>query len=92
MSTSLTQGSFSAVLGAITDAAGNALAGANTSENLDVLYGDFNGDRFVTSADVVGINNVIGSGAYNIFADLNGDGKVDTGDVTIARSRNGKHL
>ena len=39
-------------------------------------------DGVVTSADVVGINNVIGSGVYNIFADLNGDGKVDATDVT----------
>ena len=88
----LTLGSYSAVLGSIADIAGNALSGSNTSESFKVLYGDFNGDGVVTSADVVGINNVVASGVYNIFADLNGDGKVDSTDASIARGQNGKHL
>ena len=91
----LTQGTFSASIATsgvdAVLAGGVSIASANTSENFNVLYGDFNGDGVVTSADVVGITNAI-SGSYNIFADMNGDGVVNSADATIARSRNGKHL
>ena len=92
----LALGSFSASLAtsgtnAITDASHIALTGANTSENFQVLSGDFNGDGVVTSADMVGINRAIGS-VYNIFADLDGNGTVDMNDVLIARGQNGKSL
>ena len=89
----LTSGSFGASLniGTITDVASNTLSGANTAENFKVLYGDFNGDGVVNSSDMVGVNNAT-VGAYNIFANLNGDGKVDVNDVAIARSQSGKHL
>ena len=40
---------------------------------------------------VIAIRNAIGQ-PYNIFADLNGDGVVDTTDMTIARNRLGTHL
>ena len=96
LSTSLTLGSFSAVLATngsagIVDLASNALAAANTSENFRVLYGDFDGDGTITGADISGINAAIGA-AYNIFADLNGDGVVNASDTVIARSRLGKKL
>ena len=77
---------------AIEDVAGNELyAGIGFAQNFKVLYGDFNADGFVTSADQVGIL-AAESGTYNIFADLNGDGVVDINDVKIARAQNGKHL
>ncbi len=78
------------MLGSISDIAGNALSGSNTSESFKVLYGDFDGDGTVTGAHMVGVTRAIGT--LNIFADLNGDGIVDNNDVTIARSRNGKKL
>ena len=77
---------------AIKDAAGNELyGGAGFAQNFKVLYGDFNGDGTVTSADMVGVHN-LSLGPYNIFADLNGDGVVNTADAKIAQSRIGTHL
>ena len=74
---------------AVTDAAGNTLyAGTGFSQNFKVLYGDFNGDGVVSSADMTAIQTATVTG-YNIFADLNGDGTVDINDVKIARSRIG---
>ena len=91
----ITQGTFSTSLlnsglDAIKDAAGNTLAGA-FDQNFKVLYGDFNGDGNVNSADLLAVYNAI-SQSYNIFADLNGDGVVSTTDVKIAQSRLGAHL
>ncbi len=77
---------------AIKDAAGNALYdGTGFAQNFKVLYGDFNQDGVVTSADMVGVNAAIAL-AYNIFADINGDGVVDIADVQVIRTRNGKKL
>ncbi len=56
-----------------------------------VLYGDFNGDGVVSSADFLGVYYAT-SQPYNIFADLNGDGVVDATDTQIARSQIGKKL
>ncbi len=75
---------------AIKDAAGNTLAGA-FDQDFKVLYGDVNGDGFVSSADMLAVYDDI-SESYNIFADLDGDGVVDTTDVQIARSQIGKQL
>jgi hypothetical protein len=91
----ITQGVFSTSIlntgaDAIKDAAGNTLANL-FSQNFKVLYGDWNGDGNVSSADAVGIYHAIG-GTYDIFADLNGDGVVNITDVQIARQRIGKHL
>ena len=91
----ITQGSFStsvvnAGMDAVKDAAGNPLA-SPFNQDFKVLYGDFNGDGNVTSADFLGVYYAI-SQPYNIFADLNGDGVVNNTDVQIARGRNGKHL
>ena len=77
---------------AIRDVDGNALnAGVGFVENFKVLQGDFNDDGVVSSADMVGVNNAT-KAAYNIFADLNGDGVVNITDVSIARSKIGTSL
>lgn len=77
---------------ALKDAAGNPLyAGTGFAQNFKVLNGDFNQDGFVTSADMVGVNTAIAA-AYNIFADINGDGLVDLNDVQAIRTRNGNKL
>jgi uncharacterized protein (DUF2141 family) len=54
-----------------------------------VLYADFNDDGLVSAPDLVGVN-AARSQAYNIFADLNGDGVVDTNDVNVVRTQIGK--
>lgn len=77
---------------ALMDAFGNALNdGAGFAQNFKVLYGDFNQDGVVTSADMVGVNIAIAT-PYNIFADINGDGVVNLLDVQVVRTRNGKKL
>jgi hypothetical protein len=74
---------------AVKDAAGNALTGgAGFSQNLKLLYGDFNDDGNVNSQDIVSVNNAV-SAPYNILADLNGDGVVNIADVQIVRTRVG---
>jgi hypothetical protein len=52
---------------------------------------NFNGDGVVSIADVVAILNA-SRGAYNPFADLNGDCKVDITDVQAARLLIGSRL
>ncbi len=77
---------------AIKDAAGNPLSGgAGFSQNIKVLFGDFNDDGVVNAADLTGVNNAIAA-PYNIFADINGDGVVNTVDVGIVRTRIGTSL
>ena len=77
---------------AITDAAGNFLnGGINVTQGLTVLLGDFNGDKQVTSADLSGVN-LARSQPYNIFADINGDGTVDTNDVLLVRAHLGSFV
>ena len=71
-----------------TPRATNSRAAPGSAQNFKVLYGDFNGDGVVSSADMTGIQTATVTG-YNIFADLNGDGTVDINDVKIARSRIG---
>ncbi len=53
--------------------------------NFDVLPGDFNGDRSVTSADPSGITAA--RATTNIWADVDGSGVVDVTDVALAQSR-----
>ncbi len=77
---------------AVKDAAGNALAGGTGfSQNIKVLWGDFNDDGAVNSQDLALITNAEAA-PYNIFADLNGDGAVTSADVLIVRSRLGTSL
>ena len=91
----ITEGIFATTLAnagpdGIMDAAGTAMANP-FYQNFKVLYGDFNDDGQVTRQDVTGILQQIGQG-YDIFADLNGDGRVDLFDSVIAIRRIGKHL
>jgi hypothetical protein len=74
---------------ALKDAAGTPIAAF--SQNVKVLWADFNDDGVVNSADSVGVNNAT-VGPYNIFADLNGDGVVNASDVAIVRTRLGTSL
>ena len=74
---------------ALTDSGGNGLAGGSGfSQNLKVLYADFNDDGVVNAQDLV-LVNAARPQAYNIFADLNGDGVVDINDVTVVRTQVG---
>jgi hypothetical protein len=87
-------GSFSTTLvatgaNAIKDVNGNALnGGTNFTQNLKVLWGDFNDDGVVDASDAV-LVNAARSAPYNIFADMSGDGVVNATDVAIVRSRIG---
>jgi hypothetical protein len=77
---------------ALKDAAGNALTdGAGYSQILKILWGDFNDDGLVSAADLVAVNNATVA-PYNIVADMNGDGIVNTLDVQIVRTRVGTSL
>jgi hypothetical protein len=93
----LALGNFPTVLAgsgvnALKDAGGNALtAGAGFSQNLKILYGDFNDDGVVNSQDLV-LEFAAISAPYNIFADMNGDGTVTSADYLIVRARSGTSL
>jgi hypothetical protein len=93
----LSLGSFATMLAgsgtnALVDAAGNPLGGgAGFSQNLKVLWGDFNDDGVVSATDLVGVNNATVA-PYNVFADINGDGVVNTDDVQVVRTRIGTSL
>ena len=77
---------------ALKDAAGNALGGGTGfSQNLKLLYGDFNDDGVVNSQDLVLVEAAI-SAPYNILADMNGDGAVTSADYLIVRTRSGTSL
>ena len=93
----LALGNFPATLAgsganALKDTAGTALAGgAGFSQNLKILYGDFNDDGVVNSQDLV-LEAAATSAAYNIFADMNGDGVVTSADYLLLRLRSGSSL
>ena len=77
---------------ALKDADGNALnAGVGFSVVLKILLGDFNDDGVVSASDMVSVNNATRA-PYNIFADLNGDGAVNSADVQVVRARSGTSL
>ncbi|HEY1218296.1 MAG: CSLREA domain-containing protein [Bryobacteraceae bacterium] len=77
---------------ALKDASGNSLAGGvGFSQNLKILWGDFSDDGYVNATDILQVNSAI-SQAYNIFADMNGDGVVSIADVQVVRSRAGTTL
>lgn len=92
--TPLTLGNFTAVLAsaganALKDGNGNPISAF--SQNIKVLYGDYNDDGYVNSADMVGVN-LARSAPYNIFADIDGNGVVDLNDVNIVRAQIGHVL
>jgi hypothetical protein len=62
------------------------LDGGDFSLDMSILPGDFNGDGVVTLLDSVQVrNHSPGFGTYDLFADLDGDGDVDIGDINAAR-------
>jgi hypothetical protein len=76
----------------LTDGSGNPLGGGTGfSQNLKILWGDFNDDGGVTSADLALVNGAI-SQPYNALADMNGDGVVNIADVQVVRGRLGTSL
>jgi hypothetical protein len=77
---------------ALKDAAGNALnGGTDVSQNVKLLWGDFNDDGVVNASDLVGVNTAR-AGGYNIFGDMNGNGSVDANDVNVVRREIGQSL
>ncbi len=84
----LSNGNYSFVLAgagpdALKDSMGNALnGGAGFTQAFSVLFGDFDGDGQVNSADLAGAI-AAASQAYNIFADINGDGVVNSVDASL---------
>jgi hypothetical protein len=77
---------------ALKDAAGNPLgSGSGFTQNLKILYGDFDDDGAVTILDQTAVLAATRS-AYNILADMNGDGLVSTADVVLVRSQVGNTL
>ncbi len=74
------------------DAGNNPLGGgAGYTQNFKVLWADINDDGVVNASDLV-LVNAARSQPYNIFADVDGNGVVDTTDVSVARSRVGTSL
>jgi uncharacterized repeat protein (TIGR01451 family) len=90
----LALGKFTATLAgsgtnSLKDSMGNALGlGAGYSQNLKILWGDFNDDGTVNAQDEVLVNQARAR-PYNQFADMNGDGVVNVLDVQIVAQRNG---
>jgi len=66
--------------------------GTGASQMLRILYGDFNDDGIVNSADQTAVLNFYRSATYSLFADLNGDGVVNVADVQIVRTQIGNTL
>src|SRR5262249_2961707 len=81
LSTPITADRVNLSLSGVADLLGTAQNGGSPySMNLAVLYGDFDGDGYVASGDMVSVRNAM-AGIYNIFADMNGDGVIDSNDV-----------
>ncbi len=65
------------------------------NRRLDVLPGDVNDDGVVNAQDMVLIRNAIQKPADPLMIgwfDVNGSGKVDTLDYSVARKKLGSHL
>ena len=75
----------------ITSVSGSLSLYGTTSKSFNVLPGDFNGDGVVSAADMTGVINEVGQ-TYDVWADLNGDGTVDSNDAKIARGKIGTKL
>ena len=77
---------------AIRDSSGNSLnGGAGFTQHFKVLMGDYNDDGVVNAVDTVGVNTKTVQ-PYSVFADINGDGVVDSNDVRLTRSLLGSSL
>jgi len=93
----VTQGTLNTLLkasglGAITDIAGNALAGgADYARMLRILFADYTGDGMVNSADLSGVYSRT-TRPYDLFADIDGNGVVNSLDVGAVRRRIGARL
>jgi hypothetical protein len=77
------------------DRSGNPVAGFN--QFVEVLWGDFNGDREVNILDTNELRAALpgpyqGAVGSSPYADLSGDGLVNLVDVGITRSRRGTRL
>ncbi len=78
------------------DASGNPIA--PFSQAFNVLQGDFNDDGVVNEIDEAGVRALVAPPyqlhppAYDIFADLSGDGIINLIDVRVARARKGTSL
>ena len=77
------------------DRSGNPVNGF--TQQVEVLWGDFNDDRVVDARDTDAVRAAQagpyqGSAGSNPFADLSGDGLVNLVDVGITRSRRGTFL
>jgi hypothetical protein len=75
-------------------AAGGIYLGAYTA-GFSVLPGDFNGDNTVNSQDLVAVRNgILGilDQGLDVWADLDGDGKIDVNDYTTAKKYVGKRF
>ena len=85
-------GDFRATVTGVTDAAGNALAGANTYD-FCFLRGDATGDRAINALDFNALATHFGSaGAGFSGGDFNFDGAVDTQDFSAMALRWGTTL
>jgi len=65
--------------------------GSGFTEHFKVLMGDYNDDDVVNAVDTVGVNSQTVR-PYNVLADINGDGVVDSNDVRLTRSLLGSSL
>lgn len=82
---------------AIKDSVGNELNdGTNFSQNIRILFGDYNGDGVVTIRDLVEEDSLIQSGNYSVFGDIIGAGTFSgsdgTTDLIDIRKRMGTQL
>jgi Dockerin type I domain/PEP-CTERM motif len=83
----LSNGNYSFVLAgsgidALSGSSGALSGGIGFTQDFTVLYGDFNGDGQVNSADIAGVTAAAAE-PYNIFADINGDGVVNATDASL---------
>ena len=90
-------GQFTATLAgsgpnALTDGTTGLGNGAGASQLLRVLYGDYNDDGVVNSADTTSVLNLVRASTYDLFADMNGDGAVTVANYQIVRSQIGNVL
>jgi hypothetical protein len=78
-------------LSAVNDNAGNT---GDISWPFDVLIGDVNANRSVTTGDVTAVQGAVGAtaGPSNFRNDLNLNGTVTTGDVVVAQGKVGGQL